>query len=343
MNGQFAVVKREAIPAIRALDENAGVHELGEIRDLRSSGALRKFLQNAAELSVSWAVLRHGEVLKAKTLPVQSIVAIYAGAGEVFGDLCRPLTAGDILVVPAGCSHGLIGGPESMNGVTIQLGRQSLANPEKLRTSRVDDESSLQALVAYNEERLTQFTNQPIFELLASSSLEIPEKRQAFISSMQIWLEGHLSMLIARQAGCRSRRYEPVFLKHLQQAMNGKAPRPCQTRRTLLRDPRMEAFTGWFVYQMSILDDAEKAAILNFVVEGATRALVQQAAPVLNDYVGAEYFKNGVRNNEHMTIAMELLGDEYPKTYARLRQIVGEAWDMVGAMTDRVVELTRTA
>jgi hypothetical protein len=34
---------------------------------------------------------------------------------------------------------------------------------------------------------------------------------------------------------------------------------------------------------------------------------------------------------------------EAPETYARLERVVGEAWDMLGAMTDRLVEVTRAA
>lgn len=347
MNGQFDVVKREAIPSIHTVDQNGEVHVIGEFRDFRWNAELQKFLQNATAFSVSWAVLRHREVLKAHVHPIQSMMVIYAGAGEVFGDLCRPLNAGEVLVVPAGCSHGFIGGPESMCAVTIQLGRGFYTNPDKPRISFVDDENSLQALVSYNEKRLGQFAKRPIFELLADDTLKLPQKRRAFLSAIQIWLDGQLAMLIERQSGCQNSRYAPAFLRHLQQELNSKftngSPSNYRTGGALMRDARMEAFTAWFAYQMSILDDAEKAAVVHFVVEGGTRQILQRAAPVLEDYVGTEYFKGAARSDEHIAVGMELLRKESPKAYTRLRQIVGEAWDMMGAMTDRVVEIARSA
>src|SRR4051812_25496464 len=153
MDSPSTLVKREEVPAIHTVEQDGETHVIGEFRDFRWNDALRKFLEHAKEFSVSWAVLRHREVLKAHVHPIQSMMVVYAGAGEVFGDLCRPLRGGDVLVVPAGCSHGFVGGIESMCAVTIQLGRGFYTNPNKPRISFVDDENSLQALVAYNQKR----------------------------------------------------------------------------------------------------------------------------------------------------------------------------------------------
>jgi hypothetical protein len=44
---------------------------------------------------------------------------------------------------------------------------------------------------------------------------------------------------------------------------------------------------------------------------------------------------------EHAAMGVELLKNQSARGYARLRRIVGEAWDMIEAMTDRLVEITR--
>ena len=346
MNGQFTVIRREAIPAHRTVEQNSETRVVGELRDFRWNSELRNFLRDVGGTSVSWAVLRHSEALKSDAYSIASMVVIYAGGGEVFGDLCRPLHTGDVLVIPAGCSHGLIGGPQGMSAVIVRLGPNSCINPDTPCIPLLEDEKALQALAAYNESRLIQFAKRPIFELLAGSTLQLPEKRQAFVSSMQLWLGGRLSMLVARQAGSGNNSFGPLFLKHLQSEVDGRFSNERSNMSgsggAPMRDAQMEAFTGWFAYQMYILDDVEKVAIVHFVVERATCAILDRAAPALGDSVEAEYFRSEA-HGKHVATGMTLLRSKSPKTYIRLRQIVGEAWDMVEAMTDRVVALTQSA
>jgi hypothetical protein len=106
----------------------------------------------------------------------------------------------------------------------------------------------------------------------------------------------------------------------------------------------MEAITNWFTYQMFVLDNTEKAAIVHLVIENASAAYHERSMPVLGKYMKNEYFEVHVEaDSEHARMGEELLRNESPRTYARLRHIVGEAWDMIGAMTDRLVEITRAA
>jgi len=111
-----------------------------------------------------------------------------------------------------------------------------------------------------------------------------------------------------------------------------------------VRDSIMEAITNWFTYQMFVLDNAEKAAIIHLVIENASAAYHRAARPVLGKYVNNHYFDVHIDGDaEHAAMGERLLGRETPQTYARLKSVVDEAWNMIGAMTDRVVELTRAA
>ena len=108
------------------------------------------------------------------------------------------------------------------------------------------------------------------------------------------------------------------------------------------RDATMEAVTNWFTYQMFVLDNAEKAAVIHLVIENASIAYHTAAAPILARHVSDEYFAVHVENDaEHAAMGEELLRRHSARTYARLRRIIAEAWDMLSAMTDRVVEITR--
>src|SRR5262245_52762286 len=110
MERTIQIVSRDAIPSIHEVNQGNDVHLLGELRDFRWSEPLRAFMPDASEFSVSWVGLVDGEVLQPHVHPIQSLMVVYSGSGEVMGDLCRPLSAGDIVVVPAGCVHGFVGG-----------------------------------------------------------------------------------------------------------------------------------------------------------------------------------------------------------------------------------------
>ncbi len=90
------------------------------------------------------------------------------------------------------------------------------------------------------------------------------------------------------------------------------------------------------------LDDAEKTAIIHLVIESASEVYHKHAMPVLGKYVKNDYFELHVDNDaDHAAMGIALLQDESEQTYLRLEEVVSQAWDMVEAMTDRVVELTR--
>ncbi len=176
---------------------------------------------------------------------------------------------------------------------------------------------------------------------------EDPLKRKAYLDSLQVWLDGNQTLLLSRQANCFEPAYATVFGRHLEDEfghgllkkawrVDHSEPKP--------RDPILEATTNWFAYQMYLLDNSEKAALMYLVIETASAAYHKQAQPVLARY--AENHSLGANPSsdlDYAALGQDLLRNESPRTYARLRQITGEAWDMIGAMTDRVVELTLSA
>jgi quercetin dioxygenase-like cupin family protein len=115
------IVKKREVPSIRTIDKDGAKQLLGDFQDFRWNDVLRGFLQRTDDFTMSWARLEHGEKLAAHTHLIQSMMIIHDGYGEVFGDLCSPLEAGDVLVVPPGCVHGFAGGPPGMSAVSLQL------------------------------------------------------------------------------------------------------------------------------------------------------------------------------------------------------------------------------
>jgi mannose-6-phosphate isomerase-like protein (cupin superfamily) len=349
MVAHMEIVKRETIPPIRAVEQGGQAHGLGELRDFRWNDQLRDFMPATTDFSVSWVQLENGETLEPHVHPIQSMMVVYAGSGKMLGDLERPIGEGDVIVVPPGRSHGFVGGPDGLYALSIQFGDGLYTVPDKPRVVFSDGEDSLQGLLAYNEKRLAEFVKGPIFELLSDGTLEDARKRKVFLDTLQIWVDGNQRLLFSRQAACSDPAYESIFLRHMQEEMGHDVlhkDRNDESSRseTPARDSVMEAITNWFPYQMYILDNAEKAAIIHLVIENASSRYHAHAAPVLSKYVNSHYFEVHVDADAgHAAMGVELLRNETPRTYARLKRIVGETWDMVGAMTERVVQLTRAA
>lgn len=345
------VIPRDAIPAVHSVEQDGVTHLLGELRDFRWHPVLQKFLAASSELAVSWVQLRPGETLDVHVHPIQSMMIFCEGSGTLNGDLIRPLAGGDVVVVPAGCHHGFIGGPQGLSGLSIQFGSGLYTEPDDPRVLFSDDADAHARLLDWNRARIAEFGDLPIFGLLADGTLEDATKRKVYQDALQIWVNGNQTLLFSRQASVRDPHFEEVFFGHMTEELGHHAlhadrsdaedPNPSGPS---FRDPIMEAITDWFAHQMFVLDDVEKAAVVHLVIENASSVYHRQAMPVLAKYLNNNYFELHVEaDDEHAAIGEELVRKAGPRTYARLEEILGEAWQMIGAMTDRLVELTRAA
>lgn len=343
---KMQVISRNAIPPIQSITQGGEVHELGELRDFRWNDQLRSFIPPDARFSVSWVRLQDGEVLQPHVHPIHSMMVFYAGSGQMLGDLERPVAKDDVVVVPSGCSHGFVGGPEGLHGLSIQFGEGLYTRPDAPRVLFMDQEHSLDSLLAYNEKRIREFEQGRIFELLADGTLEDPQRRKVYLDALQIWVDGNQTLLFSRQATCADPTYQKVFFHHMQEEIGHDLMHRDRAEgegepESKMRDAVMEAVTNWFAYQMYVLDNAEKTAIIHLVIENASVVYHTRAMPILSKFVNKEYFDVHVEaDDEHAAMGVALLRNESPSTYKRLTEIVGEAWDMIGAMTDRLVEIT---
>ena len=116
-------------------------HNLGELRDFSWSEPLKSFMRDDSGFSASWVQLAHEEVLDPHTHPVLSMMVFYAGAGELIGDLQRPLVGDEVVVVPPGCLHGFIGGAPGLYALSIQFAQGLYTSPAKPRVvfSKADE------------------------------------------------------------------------------------------------------------------------------------------------------------------------------------------------------------
>jgi mannose-6-phosphate isomerase-like protein (cupin superfamily) len=342
MTAQIEVIKRDTIPPIRTVEEGGQIHYLGELRDFRWSEPLRAFMQDASRFSASWVELGYREVLKPHTHPVLSLMVFYRGAGELIGDLRRSIGKDDVVVVPPGHLHGFVGGPPGLYALSIQFSAGLYTKPEEPRVVFSSSDHSLTSLVAASERRATELTRRPMFRLLADGSLASERKRAAFLAGLRLWTDRVRTMSLARTVTCDDPKYVPAPPSvHL--AGGGPPSSRPDSWRTIpeVRDPTLDALTGWFSYQMFVLDNVEKAAVVHLAVEGFNAVCRRHVARVLGTKLSDAYFGAEDEAGRNATDVARLLGHETPATYSRLERIVAEAWDMAEAISDRIADITR--
>jgi hypothetical protein len=335
------IVKRAAIPAITTIEEGGVLHRLGELRDLSWSEPLKHFVGGGSGFSASWVQLADQEILEPHTHPVLSMMVIYAGAGQMLGDLCRPLAGDEVVVVPPGCLHGFIGGPPGLFALSIQFAGGLYSAPEQPRVIFSKEADSLEQLLAFSERRASEFARKAMFDLARGALLADATKRRIFRDALGIWVDGIESLSASRYASCDDPRYQAAFREHLSTFVERGADSSQPRTAPPIRDAALEAITNWFAYQMYVLDNAEKTAIVSLVVDPANAILGKCLSPLLGECRLNQVLALQARDAErHISRGIELLRHATPRDYARWRDLVGEAWDMSEAMTDRVAAMT---
>jgi hypothetical protein len=332
MDSPIRIVKRDTIPPLQAADTASG-EGTGELRDFRWNDQLRAFMPRASDLSVGWVRLGPGELLKPRALNVDLLMVVYEGSADIVGDLTRAVAAEDVVVVPSGCKHGFVGGPQGLFALAIELGE---AAPVVAREQPLDAEHTLQGLLDYNSSRLGEFKTRAIFELLTDGTLDDPSRHATYRDALSLWGSQSSSLLLVRQACCIDGKYAPSFLAGLLEELSRGLPIDLTLAKQssgAARDPILIALADWFTRQTYVLDNVEKVALVDLVVTSANAALGRSDQ-------GSRLWAHG--HSERAAETSLLLRGETAHTYARLRSIVAEAWDMIGALTDRIVELTRT-
>ena len=300
---------------------------------------------------ISWVELAEGETLAPHRHPTQSMMVFYAGTGQMLGDRQGPVREGQGRGGrPCGAGAWFHGGAGGLQALSIRIRKRGSApTPPSLASSSRATRTRWKELLAYNDKRLAEFVTRPIFP---SSSRTVrsttPEAKSVPRYSPDLGRRKSNPALLAPGDHAETPRTERHFLQHMHEEMGHEALHRSRSdgsgSETKARDPLMEAITNWFAYQMYVLDNAEKTAMIHLVIEKASAAYHRRARPALAKYLNDQYFEVHVdADDDHAAMGERLLRREAPRTYAGLRAIVGEAWDMLGAMTDRVAERSPAA
>lgn len=340
MNG-IQIIKRESIPAITSVEEGGVQHRLGELRDLSWSEPWKAFVNAGSGFAASWVQLAHQEVLEPHAHPVLSMMVFYAGSGQMLGDLARPLAGDEVVVVPPGCLHGFVGGPSGLHALSLQFAGGLYSTPAQPRVVFSRDGQSLEQLLEFSRARAAGFAARPLFDVIPRAVLSNVAKRRVLRAGLGLWVDATESLSATRYASCDDPRYQATFREHLRGCVErGADPSAAAAAPPALRDAALEAISNWFGYQMYVLDNAEKTAIVCLVVDRVTAIFGETLAPALGECPTGQALALQARTAEQRIAGgIELLRHATPRDYSRCLDLVGEAWDMAEALADRLAAM----
>ena len=336
---EVAVVAREDIPAIYSIIEGGKEYFLGEHRDFRRHDALKHFIPEFGRLSLSWAILEKGKTLAPHEHPTESMIIICNGEGELIGQKQQPLKKGDIVMIPPFCQHGFFGGGDNgMECLSIQFEDRGLyentANP---RVVFSDHAVTYEDVLQYSKERLHRIKQTPCFMMMKNKEPLSHEQKLKFLDCLQLFSNHFQHMMFVRQATCLDPRYRHVFTEHLQEEFGHDLLLEQRDNKTELKDPVLDATLGWFTHQMYIRDNVEKAVIVHMVVESPADEFHGLAHAMLADLIRSNFFeRHEEADDNHSNMADQLLQDQHPMVYPRIKALLEEAWDMLETVLNRI-------
>lgn len=201
--------------------------------------------------------------------------------------------------------------------------------------------TDVDSLLRCNDEYFQILTNRPFFEMINSDILQKDEeKRQLFFNYMQIFADHFQTMMQTRQAACRDNKFYPIFLTHFIDELGHD--QLLRERKQICHawDPVLVAVSTWFVHQMQVLDNIDKTVLMHLILEKAGDFYHTMGNKTLSHYLTSDYYAvHAELDEDHVSMAIELLPG-YPEfVYERLSLLLKEGWYMMYTMFDRVHKL----
>lgn len=201
--------------------------------------------------------------------------------------------------------------------------------------------NSVDTLIQINEQYYHAFTQRPYFEMIGSGLLNRDEKkRNMFFNCVQIFSDYFQAMMYTRQAACFDEKFQSVFLKHFLDELGHDDLLRQRKEKAKTWDPIIVAVSTWFIHQMQVLDNIEKAVVMHLVLEKTGDFYHSLAHKVLGQHVDSDYYEVHAEHDEdHSAMITDLLPGYSASTYQRLYQLIQHSWAMMNTMVDRVHEL----
>lgn len=199
---------------------------------------------------------------------------------------------------------------------------------------------TLEGVLSENERRRARFVSSSISQLVLGGDLEKETKREVFLACIQHFSINFQTIMLTRQALCADPRYARIFREHLREEIDHDELITQRAGSRETDDAMFVAISAWFSYQMVILDNVEKGALVHLVLEEAADYFFTLTEKTVDKYVPGGYFKTHAQLDEgHAALGKIILDDQSPHVYARVLDVVTQGWDMIDAAAERVVFL----
>ncbi|HEY2512334.1 MAG TPA: cupin domain-containing protein [Polyangiaceae bacterium] len=263
--------------------------------------------------------------------PTPGLLIVLRGSGELVGLDHRVVTQGDVLTIPAHLPYGFVNvGAGGLQALHVAFGEAT--DP----TAPV----TLKDVLSRNEERAERAVRaNPFFLFLQNGELANRRKRALMRECIRVFSDAYQTFLFTRQATCRDGDYLQMFHQHFLEELGHNQLLKVEGDARIARDPQLVATSTWFTHQLFVLDNASKVT-LNIAMETAGYHFHVLAKSVFAQDESSHYFDVHAEADElHKELGVELLRDQHPETYPRLRQAVDDGWDMIEAMMSRMAAL----
>jgi len=333
------IVNQDAIPMVTHVEQDGIKHYIGEVRVFDRHPELRTFLERGHPPGLSFATLKNGEEHHPHTHEVDSMVIVMLGAATLTGTEEKTVREGDVICIPQGVPHGF----RCDLGVDlIALSIQHSAKPLFEDTLQANIRFVSNAnhfkdkLLALNTQRCDAMLASPFFTLLKTGALSSPDKLAHFYKHLRMWSDKFQRILFMRQATVADGRFEQVFKQHLFEEIGHNDMLPTSDE----WDAVVDTCGDWFVMKMLVLDNREKLAVVQLVLEKCGdlyHSMAKSALKIDDDYIDT----HAKHDHSHAELGMELFDGIDETTYSQLARLCSQSWDVLEMMLNRIAALAK--
>jgi mannose-6-phosphate isomerase-like protein (cupin superfamily) len=345
---QVRLIHRDDMPSIRTASVDGQVHALGTVKDFRRHEGLCAFVPANVKTSFAWVHLDPSETLDNHVHPVESMIVVARGEGQVTGDLCAALVEGDVVIVPRGRVHGFRGaGTTGFWALSIQFEQRGLYEDEsdpltqfQAQTQTGANSPMLEALLASNRLARATFAGHPVFMLAREHRFADPVARQRLTAHLQVWSDHFQRILRLRSALSDDVNHAAVAEAHLREELGHNEQLGRTLRDVRPWDPVLESMCAWFVWKTQALGDVERTVLVHLVLEAAASVFYSQMQPWFAGDRAANHFDAHVLDDDrHTMMGVEVLRNAAALDVPRLSHLHERGWHVMNAMFDRIVAI----
>jgi quercetin dioxygenase-like cupin family protein len=333
------IINRDSLDGFSSAVVDGVVHNLGLVKDFHKNPVLEDFIAGATRLSLSWVRLLPGEELAVHQHPTKSMIIVAEGAGLVNGDLSGPMASGDIVVVPSNARHGFVGGSQAgFWALSLQFeGAGLYEDPESPRVEFAGSDQAVELVRAENQRHIDEYRRGALVSLVQDLDRQPGPVRERLLDFLQGWSDAFQRVVTARVVAETDGRSRLLAQEHLaeEQGHNRLLDR-ARAGRPARRDPLISAVSSWFVDRMSFAGSVERTVLAHLVLEASGMVFHAAALPAFGD---GEYFRlHDGAEAEHLEMGYRELAARRDWSVDEVLAILGDGWQMMTLLSDRVAE-----